>query len=293
MLHDIQALLGRAGFPADAEIATMTTGLGQTAMWRVSGVGPVDYVLRVFPAGSERWRDRETLAMRTASAAGLPVPDVLLTDAIDDRPAMLTTFAPGATVAATLRDHPERATTTGATLGRLLGEINRRPAPEGLAPADAWLDRTGTALAPLRDRLAAMPNAGRLLHLDYHPENVLMEGDAVTGVIDWTNTLPGPPHIDLGRSRATLEVARNLPGVAPEFAAAIEAFETGLMAGHASIHGPDPEPDLTLAWGVGMTCVDFAPQAANPESWVTPELLARLEARRDKLIARVLTGTAS
>ena len=34
---------------------------------------------------------------------------------------------------------------------------------------------------------------------------------AITAVIDWPNTLPGPPHIDLGRSRAILQMVRALP----------------------------------------------------------------------------------
>ena len=66
-LVDIQAWLERAGFPANAEITTMTPGLGQTMLWRISGLGPDgDLVLRLFPIGNERPRDRETLAMRTA-----------------------------------------------------------------------------------------------------------------------------------------------------------------------------------------------------------------------------------
>jgi aminoglycoside phosphotransferase (APT) family kinase protein len=286
MLQRIQEWLARSGFPADTEIASMTPGLGSTMLWRISGAGPADCVLRVFPPGDARWRDREALAMRAAARAGLPVPDVVMLDAIADRPAMLTTFVPGTTVAATL--DPGRAPATGRTLGRLLGEINQISAPEGLAPADAWRDRAGPALAPLRDRLAALPDADRLLHLDYHPENVLMAGDAVTGIVDWTNTLPGPPHIDLGRSRAILRMVRMLPTVPPEVASVLEAFETGLVAGHAGTHGPDPAPDLTLAWGIGTICVDFAPQTETPESWVTSDLVAQLEATRDALIARVM-----
>jgi hypothetical protein len=79
-----------------------------------------------------------------------------------------------------------------------------------------------------------------------------------------------------------------LPTVPPERLTAVAALEAGLVAGHAETHGPDPAPELTLAWGVGMICVDFAPQAERPDSWVTPDLLAGLEARRDALIARVL-----
>jgi aminoglycoside phosphotransferase (APT) family kinase protein len=289
MLRQIEEWLARAGFPADAEISTMTPGLGKTAMWRVSGTGRAsDFVLRLFPPGDERWRDRETLAMRAVGAAGLPVPEVVRTGAVGDRPAMLMTLAPGTTVGKALG--PGRATAIGRSLGELLGTLNQLPAPDGLAPADAWLDRAGPALAPLRDRLAALPNADRLLHLDYHPENVLIEGDAVTAIIDWTNTLPGPAHIDLGRSRAILQMIRTLRVVPPEVVAAVGAFESGLVIGHAAVHGPDPAPDLSLAWGFGTICVDFAPQVDRPESWVTRALVDELDATRDALIARALAS---
>lgn len=292
MLRQIQEWLARTGFPADVAIAAMAPGLGHTTMWRISGTGLAgDLVLRLFPPGNEAVRDREVLAMRAASAAGLPVPDVVLTGAIEDRPLMLVALAPGVTVAAALGTDVDRAAAIGRKMGELLGEINRLPAPDGLAPADAWLDRAGPALAPLRDRLVAMPRGDRLLHLDYHPENVLMAGDAITAVVDWTNTLPGPPHIDLGRSRAILQTIHLLPTVEPAVATAVAALEAGLVAGHAAVHGPDPNPDLSLAWGTGMICVDFAPQARMPGSWVTPELVARLEARRDALIARVTAGS--
>lgn len=284
----IREWLARSGFPADAEIASMTPGLGSTMLWRISSAGSAEFVLRVFPTENAQWRDREVLAMQAVMTADLPVPAVIRTGTIGNRPAMLTTLVPGTTVAAALQEHPDQATATGRKLGVLLGEINRLPAPEGLAPPDQWLDRAGTSLAPLRGRLAALPHADRLLHLDFHPENVMIDGADVTGIIDWTNTLPGPPHIDLGRSRAILRLIGMLPDVPREIVTAVDAFAAGLVEGHASIHGPDPEPDLTLAWGVATQCIDFAPQAALPESWVTPELLAQLESSRDQLIAGLL-----
>lgn len=258
-------------------------------MWRISGAAPAgDFVLRLFPNEGTRSRDREVLAMRTASAAGLPVPEVIMVSDVAGHAAMLMTLAPGATVGTRLISEPERAGTTGRQLGDLLGCINHIPAPNGLAPADAWLDRAGPELAPLRDRFEAMPHQDRLLHLDFHPENVLSEGGEITGIIDWTNTLPGPPHVDLGRSRAILQLAGTLPNLPAEVVAAIHVLEASLIAGHERIHGPDPEPDLTLAWGVGTQCVDFTPQAQNPESWVTAALVGQLEAKRDRLIAHML-----
>ncbi|GGL92713.1 hypothetical protein GCM10010129_40570 [Streptomyces fumigatiscleroticus] len=64
----------------------------------------------------------------------------------------------------------------GATLADLLRRPHRIPARVSAEPAD------------------------RVLHLDLHPDNVMLTpGGAV--VIDWGNTQEGPPGLDWGRTR--------------------------------------------------------------------------------------------
>jgi serine/threonine protein kinase len=64
------------------------------------------------------------------------------------------------------------------------------------------LDEGQRLLAGLHDRLHALPpragtDAGdRILHLDLHPENVLMSVDGPV-VIDWSNATEGPPGYDI------------------------------------------------------------------------------------------------
>lgn len=288
MQTQVRTWLGRLGFPTDVEILPLAPGLGNTEMWHIVGAGAHDdMVARIFPATNTVSAPREALAMRAASAAGLPVPAIVAVGELDGHPALLMAHVPGETAAAALSAQPERAASIGERMGRLLGAINRIPAPAGLAPPDAWLARAGPALLPYAERLLALPHPDRLLHLDYHPENVLVAGDAITGVIDWTNTLPGPPHLDLGRSRAILGMVRELPDVPAATVAVVERLEAALIAGHAAVHGPDPAPDLTLAWGLGMHGVDLARHAGMPGSWVTDTLVRRLEDQRDALLARV------
>jgi len=75
-------------------------------------------------------------------------------------------------------------------LDRLLSIINRRiergPLP-GLKDALARLREQA-------DRFRAAPEAP--LHMDYHPQNVLVQGLHVTGVIDWVNADRGDRHLD-------------------------------------------------------------------------------------------------
>ncbi len=52
---------------------------------------------------------------------------------------------------------------------------------------------------------AQRPRERRLLHLDLHPFNVLVDDDgAPTGVIDWANAAGGDPELDRARSWSLL-----------------------------------------------------------------------------------------
>lgn len=291
MQAEIARWLREIGVPNHGAIESMTPGLGKTTLWRISAAdGDGDLVLRMFPRDDTMFADREALAMRTAQEQGVPVPSVMATGVITQRPVMLTSFARGETVATVMRREPEQATAIGQQLGSALASLHHIVAPVGLAPPDRWIERGGPALAPLHGQLRALPMADRLLHLDYHPENVMMYEGEVSAIIDWTNTLPGPPHIDLGRSRATLQMIQSWPDRFAGASETVARFEEGLVDGHASIHGADPRPELSLAWGVASICVDFEPQVNKPESWVTAELVAQLQAKRDALIAQAVTA---
>lgn len=83
-------------------------------------------------------------------------------------------------------------------LERVLGVISRR-VEEGPLPG------LGNALRRLRSRAAFFRNPPQaFLHLDYHPQNVLVSGMRVTGVIDWVNADVGDRHLDVAMTAVIL-----------------------------------------------------------------------------------------
>lgn len=76
-----------------------------------------------------------------------------------------------------------------------------------------------------------------LLHRDYHPGNVLWEGGAVSGIVDWPNACRGVAGLDVGHCRRDIVITHG-----------IEAAEAFLAAyGEASGRVPDALCDaLTL-----------------------------------------------
>jgi len=129
----------------------------------------------------------EVLAV-SAAAGHLPVPQVLDRLELDGVCAILLERVPGRAAGEMALHNPARA----AAAGRACGELH-----EALAEV---ADPPG-----LRDAPGANCTERRLLHLDLHPFNVLVDDDGEpTGVIDWANAAAGDPELDRARTWSLL-----------------------------------------------------------------------------------------
>jgi Phosphotransferase enzyme family len=71
---------------------------------------------------------------------------------------------------------------------------------EAIGKGELGPEEAGLMLADLLDRLHALPWGDQpLLHLDLHPQNVLLGRDGPV-VVDWSNARPGPPGLDVAMS---------------------------------------------------------------------------------------------
>jgi phosphotransferase family enzyme len=126
-------------------------------------------VLRRFKDGGNP--EREVLVMRHAAAHGYPVPQVR--EVRDD--GLVLERIVGATMLKWGLRRPWTMRHHAATLAQLHDDLHRIPAPPGLP-----------AVGP----------GDTLLHLDLHPENVLLPRSGPV-VIDWTNARRGAPALDV------------------------------------------------------------------------------------------------
>ena len=184
---------------------------GHAGLGRGDGVGRPggDWVLRRYRDGWGDWGDAtvEAEVMEYVRGHGYPVPRVrsaTRTDMVLERlsgPTMLGAFAAGEL-------DPVRG---GAILARLLHDLH--------------------ALPP---RTHATDPAPRVLHLDLHPENVVITSHGPQ-VIDWNNAEEGPPGLDWGMSALILaQVAVDTADFRADLA---HATLTALLA-HQSDGGP-------------------------------------------------------
>ena len=162
---------------------------------------------------------REQATQNALAAQGYPAPRVLLAT-LDPAPLgaafAIMERAPGVPllsrvvgmagvlVEAQLRLHALDPAPLRATLPDLdayLAALARRidaASLSGLAPLLAWL----------RER-RPRPDAGAVIcHGDLHPQNILVEGRAVSGVLDWPNALVAEPAFDVA---STLSILRFVP----------------------------------------------------------------------------------
>jgi aminoglycoside phosphotransferase (APT) family kinase protein len=122
--------------------------------------------------------EREAALMTLAAAHGIRVPRVLAAEASG----LVLEWIEGPTMAEHLRRRPWQASAQVAVL------------------------------ASLHERLHRVPLDGEsLLHLDLHPENVLLGPEGVV-LIDWTNARPGRPEMDVALTWLILETSGGLAG---------------------------------------------------------------------------------
>ncbi|MEV4680749.1 aminoglycoside phosphotransferase family protein [Streptomyces kurssanovii] len=137
----------------------------------------------------------EAALMKHLARHGYPVPDVDPGHPACAVPAtdLVMRRLSGRTMAQAMADGSTTAEEGGAALGRLLRRLHSVPAPTGVAAMEA-----------------GGPSA-RILHLDLHPENVLLTADGPV-VIDWTNARLGQPALDWAMSALILsQVALESP----------------------------------------------------------------------------------
>jgi aminoglycoside phosphotransferase (APT) family kinase protein len=176
---DPAAILEALGLPG-ATVAGHVTGGTDTAVWRVTR-GNDAFALRVFGPGRMESCHREAETMSAAGAAGLPVPRVHALGAWEGHPAVLLSWCAGRTLLQELQSRPWRIWPLGLRFGRMQAAIHAVAAPPILRQhPEAWIQWAGPEEAALQERLRALaPSAAALLHLDYHPLNVMT--DVLTG----------------------------------------------------------------------------------------------------------------
>jgi aminoglycoside phosphotransferase (APT) family kinase protein len=271
---DPGAVLAALGLVEPSRITPVSGGADAT-IWRV-GYGDADYALRLLRADQAAMARREAVAM-AAAAGGIPVPRVVVEGSWDNRPALLLSWMPGRILWDELERGPWRAWALGVEFGRTQAAIHAASVPAALRRHPvSWIEWAEPDAA-LRDRLRRSGDGEVLLHLDYHPANVLVEDGRVSAVLDWANARAGDRRADLARTAAILRFAPPAGRPSPVATITRRVFIAGWRHGYRGMAGRVSGMAPFYAWAAAVMRHDLAPRVGRTDlPWLTPALLAEI-----------------
>lgn len=262
---DLQAILAALGVAEGVTALAPVAGGRDTAIWRVERGGQ-RYALRVFPAGRLGDARREAAVMR-GGISGVPIPAVRAEGVWHDRAALLIDWCQGRILMDALRATPRDSWALAHLFGATQAHLHAATPPALLLseerPWATWAGGGGAALTERLREVAAGPTS--VLHFDYHPRNLLVEGRRATGLIDWANVRVGDRRADLARTVAILRLAAPGTGAA---AVAMKLFarllELGWRRGYRAVAGPIGGMAPFYAWAGATLVNDMSAKIGRP-----------------------------
>ena len=267
--------------------AVSISGGWDTTIWKIER-GADAYALRLFRPGQEKAARREAETMRAASSAGVTVPEIHAQGVWQDRAVMLLSWSAGRTLMDEMRARPWAIRRLGFLFGQHQATLHHTPYSLEEADERAWITRFAAVDDALRDRLLALNlKQDRLLHLDYHPLNVMVSERKISCVLDWTNAMPGDPRADIARTWSILRLLPLNPGrPEPVTEGARRLLAAGWLRGYEKTAGRLQDMDLFKAWGATAMLADLAEKLGQPGVWLEQHDLDAIETRLLRLRRR-------
>lgn len=233
------------------------------------------------------WLDYEFHIAKIVHATGLNVPEPLERLTVDDRPGILYTRVEGKTMLTYIGREPHKAFGYAATLARLHREMHTKPgAPDLPGVRDRLRGKIMSvegAPAEIREKVLAhldtLPDGDRLLHGDFHPDNVILtpEGKRFTPVIiDWPDAARGHPLADVARTSILIR-AGGLPRQ-PILRALIGGFRTAFHRAYLNTYfkrAPYARTDLQ-PWLLPVTFARLSEGIESEQAWLIGEVCGML-----------------
>ncbi|WP_409298746.1 phosphotransferase family protein [Peribacillus sp. SCS-26] len=236
----IEELLNKA-----IESAEQVSGGRDSTVWRIEVRGGQKYAVRVLPEERMQQFLLEKEIMEYARNYGIEVPKPLMVKACEGSAVMVMEWGRGRTVLQELQLNPHNSEHIGYIFGAAQAEIHNIPShSRGRSWLEPMDDEERIFIEAISGEIS--PSDSCLLHLDYHPLNVMTDGEGITAILDWANSSAGDWRFDTARTYAILELMG--PGMmeAKVLGSFINGWKTGYQAASGKTVGDNPE---FYAWG--------------------------------------------
>jgi Ser/Thr protein kinase RdoA (MazF antagonist) len=237
--------------------------------------------VRVFRPGEEESARHEREMMLRAAMAGLPVASVRDLVTLERRPVLLVDWLQGRLFADEIRSRPLAA----GKLGELFGEQQARMHLVSVAGSESpdWMDFFGAMDPVLQSRLEEAKSPPSLIHLDYHPANLLVDDGAVSAILDWTNSRFGDPRADLAWTWVILTRVFRASWKRPLRRLAVQAFIRGWWRSYVRLRGPQEDMALFRVWALhGLLRIQSKHEPSSRERYDLVALARLLQTVRRK-----------
>jgi len=163
------------------------------------------------------WVDYEYRIARIVHATGLDVPEPFERLEVEGRPGIVYTRVEGQTMLTQIGKAPLKSLGFARTLAELHADMHTKPGAPDLPDINTRLQRKIRSVegAPpeirqmVLDRLEALPGGDRLLHGDFHPDNIILTPTSqgfLPVIIDWPDASRGHPLADVARTSVLIRV---------------------------------------------------------------------------------------
>ncbi|MGD9967496.1 MAG: phosphotransferase family protein [Hyphomonadaceae bacterium] len=196
-----------------------------------------DGVVKLFREVSSRASaQQEAAAMYALDATEIPMPRILGTVTIGERPGIVMERLAGSDQLSLLGRQPWSIWTVATNLARLHAHIHALAAPDQLPPLRATVKdeiaRSDGVPADCKelafDALDRLPDGSAICHWDFHPGNVIESPDGLK-LIDWASACRGDARADVARTLLILRGGALPPG-APLLTRTLTAFGRSVLA---------------------------------------------------------------
>jgi len=248
----------------------------ETLLWRFATPDGSTHALRVYClSGAANTALRERIAMAACAAAGFAAPRVEAFDEYQGMPVVVQSWCAGTPLLALIEKKPWAVLRLGRLFGRTHARLHTIAAPEefaATAPRD-WLSRIPPEYAYLADNaIASGITTATLIHLDYHPLNVIVSDGGRASVIDWAYSAAGDPRADLAVTAATFETAPIPPGPLRPLLNFMRVLAARAWRdGYREVAGAMPDYRPYLAWACAMMLRGTEETLGRPGVWSTQE----------------------
>jgi Ser/Thr protein kinase RdoA (MazF antagonist) len=288
-----QKILINLGYKRVSELERIYGGW-TTLLWRFRTEDTSYHTLRIYHQPQElkgEMAQREELVLRVCQRAGLPVPVVEKSTKISEFPTLVLSWCEGSPLISFIEKKPWTIWHWGRVFGKLQAKLHKVKPPAELekdSPLD-WINRIPQEYTKIvSDILALNPSSNSIIHLDFHPLNIISDGSKITGIIDWSGACAGDIRADLARTEVTILTAPIPPSptrLVLNFARKI--FLKAWRYGYAKVMGFLPDYRPFIGWACANLLWEIELFGGKFSGWVKDEEIKSFCKTLRELIAKV------